>query len=52
MCFKHDIFAMLVLEKKSFMFFSEYKSMETNELEGMTKLDTWGMVGRIYARDF
>ena len=44
--------AMLVLEKKSLMVFTAYKSMETNDLEGMTNLDTWGMVGRIYAGDY
>ena len=52
MCFKHDIFTMLVLEKNSLKGFPEYKSMETNHLEGMTNVDTWGMIGRIYAGDY
>ena len=30
MCFKYDIFTMLILEKNSFKVFPEYKSMETN----------------------
>ena len=49
-CLTQNIKALglMVSEKKIFLHFSDYKSMEANDPRGVTNLDPRGMIGRIY----
>ena len=49
-CFTQNIKALglMVSEKKIFLRFSYYKSMEVNDPRGVANLDPRGMIGRIY----
>ena len=49
-CFTQNINALglMVSEKKIFLRFSYYKSMEANDPQGVANLDPRGMIGRIY----
>ena len=49
-CFTQNIKALglMVSEKKIFLRFSYFKSMEANDPRGMANLDPRGMIGKIY----
>ena len=42
---------LMVSEKKMFLIFPHYNSMEANDSRGVASLDPRGLIGRIYVGD-